>query len=195
MSIKRKHNHSLTRDEPRKEGRRSAHWVLLEAWVKWHKWTAGAEIGLQRGWTICHLLKTCPKLSMIGVDPWVEVPDTGEPGWQSYDYIDLEYWAEKVKQRAGAFGERARILRMPSLDAAKLVEDGSLDFVFIDGDHTARGCEEDIRAWAPKVKNTGWLVGHDWDRPEVAKVLDRLLPGCARHMHLCWRHPQVDVHL
>lgn len=186
-------NHERTRDEPQKDGRKSMHWRLLECWAKEYGWTAGAEIGLQRGWTICHLLKTCPGLSMIGVDQWIEIPDTGEPGWDSYDHIDIDYWAAVVKERVAAFDGRGRILHMASLDAAKLVEDGSLDFVFIDADHTERGAGADILAWAPKVRSTGYVCGHDWNLELVAKVLDRYLPGWERHEHLCWRIPKANV--
>jgi len=188
-------SHARSRHEPPKEGRRTSHWLLLEEWVKKHRWRRGAEIGLQRGWTICHLLGVCKDLEMIGVDQWIEVPDTGEEGWQSYDHIDLDYWAEKVKARVNAFDGRGRVFHMSSLDAAKLVEDKSLDFVFIDADHTSRGCEADIRAWAPKVQDGGWVCGHDWQYPLVAEVLDRLLPGWEPHPHLCWRIPKADVNL
>ena len=132
---------------------------------------------------------------MVGVDQWIEIPDTGEPGWQSYDHIDIDYWAEVVKKRVAAFGERGRILRMASLEAAGEVEDESLDFVFIDADHTYRGCSEDIKAWAPKVKPTGYVCGHDWQYPLVRKALDDLLPGWEEHGHLCWRIPKAKVNL
>jgi len=188
-------SHAKTRHEPPKEGRKTTHWLLLESWVKEFGWTAGAEIGLQRGWTICHLLSSCPGLHMIGVDQWIEMPDTGEPGWQSYDHIDLDYWAAKVKARVAAFGDRGRVLHLASLDAAKLVDDASLDFVFVDADHTERGCEADIRAWAPKVKSTGWVCGHDWQYPAVRRVLDRLAPGWTTHDHLCWRVPRAAIRL
>lgn len=189
------HNHGRSRCEPPKHTRRVQHWRTLERWVQEQGWTAGAEIGLQRGWTICHLLETCPQLSMIGVDQWIEVPDTGEPGWQSYDHIDLDYWAGKVKRRVAAYGPRGRVLHMPSLEAARQVPDGALDFVFIDGDHTARGCEADIRAWAPKVKASGYVTGHDWQFAEVARVLNRLLPGWEAHEHQCWRIAKTRIDL
>ncbi len=178
-------NHGRSRHEPRKEGRKTAHWLLLEEWVKAHGWMRGAEIGLQRGWTICHLLERCPGLHMIGVDQWIEVPDTGEPGWDSYDHIDLDYWADVVKQRVAALG--GVVMHMHSLEAAAQVPDASLDFVFIDADHTERGAAADIEAWAPKVKPTGYVCGHDWNRPEVAAALDRLLPGWEAHGHQVWR--------
>jgi predicted O-methyltransferase YrrM len=51
---------------------------------------------------------------------------------------------------------------MTSLEASKLFENGSLDFVFIDGDHSYQGCSTDIDCWFPKLKSGGLLSGHDY---------------------------------
>lgn len=185
-------SHARRRNEPTKEGRKTQHWKLLEQWVKEFGWTSGAEIGLQRGWTICHLLQTCPYLRMIGVDFWREPPPEyfEQEQAQSYDHIDIDYWAEVVKQRVAAFGGRGTIYHMRSLDAAEKVKDESLDFVFIDADHTEAGCTADILAWAPKVKPGGWVCGHDHQYATVVRSLDRHLPGWEKHDHLCWRAPK-----
>lgn len=53
-------------------------------------------------------------------------------------------------------------VRMMSVDAAKLYENQSLDFVFVDGDHDREPCRNDIISWLPKVKNGGILAGHDY---------------------------------
>ncbi len=57
---------------------------------------------------------------------------------------------------------RCRICRMDSVTAAATFADRSLDFVYIDGDHSYAGCRRDILAWAPKVKVGGVLAGHDY---------------------------------
>lgn len=186
-------NHSRSTHEPTKEGRSSAQWLLLQRWVEEHGWRRGAEIGLQRGWTICHLLSHCPDLHMIGVDQWIEVPDTGEAGWQSYDHIDLDHWASVVKRRVESFRGRGIVYHMSSIEAATKVPEASLDFVFIDADHTERGKREDLRAWVPKVTHSGWVTGHDWNRPEVRRVLDEMLPGWRAHTHFCWSIPRAEI--
>jgi cephalosporin hydroxylase len=53
-------------------------------------------------------------------------------------------------------------IRMDSVKAAKLYADASLDFVFIDGDHTYEGVLADIKAWLPKVKKGGTIAGDDY---------------------------------
>lgn len=54
-------------------------------------------------------------------------------------------------------------IRARSTVAARMYEPASLDFVFIDGDHSTSAVAADIRAWAPKLKPTGILAGHDID--------------------------------
>ena len=52
---------------------------------------------------------------------------------------------------------------MPSLEAAKLIPDQSLDICFIDADHRYKAVKADILAYIPKVKLGGILCGHDFD--------------------------------
>lgn len=73
-----------------------------------------------------------------------------------------------------------RPIRMTSVAAAKLYEDHSLDFVFIDAQHDYESVKEDILAWKNKVKKGGILAGHDYN-PEgdygVGKAVRELLPN------------------
>jgi cephalosporin hydroxylase len=54
-----------------------------------------------------------------------------------------------------------RAMKMPSELAARQFADESLDFVFIDADHSYEGVSRDIRAWYPKVRPFGYIGGHD----------------------------------
>jgi cephalosporin hydroxylase len=68
-------------------------------------------------------------------------------------------------------------VRLDSVSAAKLYNDNSLDFVFIDGAHDYDSVMADIQAWLPKVKPNGILAGDDTLWPTVAKaVMDSLSP-------------------
>lgn len=62
------------------------------------------------------------------------------------------------------------MLRSDSAAAAAMVLAGSLDFVFVDADHTYNGCKRDIDAWVSRLKPGGLLCGHDYDRPDLPNV-------------------------
>lgn len=78
-------------------------------------------------------------------------------------------------------------VRMTSLEAAKLYEDESLDFVFIDASHEYEDVKNDIIAWLPKVKSGGVLAGHDYPWESVAKAVHEVLAGMdVRTNNICW---------
>jgi len=54
-------------------------------------------------------------------------------------------------------------IRMTSVEASKLYEDDSLDFVYIDGAHDYNSVYDDIQHWFPKVKVGGYIGGDDLD--------------------------------
>lgn len=63
-------------------------------------------------------------------------------------------------------------LRMESVDAVTLFDDGKIDILFIDCDHNKVG--EDIDLWKDKIKSGGIICGHDWNWPGVKEqILDR----------------------
>lgn len=61
-------------------------------------------------------------------------------------------------------------LRMDSVVAPMLFDDGSIDMIFIDCDHTQVG--KDIDAWYPKIRKSGIISGHDYEWVGVAPQVD-----------------------
>ncbi len=60
------------------------------------------------------------------------------------------------------YGTRSDIWRLTSVEGAKQVPDGSLDFVYIDARHDYESVLEDLNAWFSKVKPGGIFAGHDY---------------------------------
>jgi hypothetical protein len=52
--------------------------------------------------------------------------------------------------------------RALSTDACERFEDGALDLVYIDTDHSYRGTHRELRAYAPKMRCGGVIAGHDY---------------------------------
>lgn len=66
--------------------------------------------------------------------------------------------------------DRVNVVSSDSVSSAKLYEDNSLDFVFIDADHTYESVIRDLGAWYPKIKLGGFIAGHDyhWEAVQMA---------------------------
>jgi hypothetical protein len=148
-------------------------WHQLEQWLVNPRF--GAEIGVFKGLTTRHLLKSFSTLHMTAVDAWSTHPHSDEPGAFCYDNIDFDAVIEEFNDNVRPYQSRLTVLRMDSVKAADMVADGSLDFVFIDADHTYSSAKADIAAWAPKVRRGGLLTGHDYNRkkfPGVVQAVD-----------------------
>lgn len=59
-----------------------------------------------------------------------------------------------------------------SLSLAETYADDSLDFVFLDDDHSTAHVLKELDAWYPKVKPGGAFAGHDINWPSVAKAVE-----------------------
>lgn len=74
---------------------------------------------------------------------------------------DLLYPRFLENVRAAGMESFIRPVRGPSIDVARQWTGPELDLIFIDGDHSLEGCYRDIRAWLPRLKPEGRLLGHD----------------------------------
>jgi len=57
---------------------------------------------------------------------------------------------------------RAIILKEMSVEASNRFGNNTLDFCYIDGDHSLEGIYSDIVSWFPKIRVGGILAGHDY---------------------------------
>jgi hypothetical protein len=130
----------------------------------------GAEIGVFFGLMSRRMLEQRNDMTLTMVDSWEGDSQSyeGESGdyHAGLDQANQDEICAKAQEMVAEFGDRARIIRKRSLDAAKDVAPESLDFVFIDADHGYDGCKADIAAWWPKVRVGGIVSGHDYDHPE-----------------------------
>ena len=159
---------------------------FLSFLVEHHGWTSGAEIGVAEGRTSAHLLACNPGLSMIAVDARQAWPDTYPDSFEDWKHDELAALAEA---NLAPFKDRCAILTAPSVEAAKAVPDSSLDFVFIDADHSEAACRADILAWLPKLKPEAWITGHDISWPTVRKAVDDLIPAYQIGPDVVWFRP------
>ena len=155
----------------------------------------GAEVGVWEGAMSEALLKRHGRLFLYLVDRWAPPP----PGdsFRGSGSLIAEMPAARHKQafllasqRLARFSARTACLKGASDAMAAHVPDRSLDFVFIDADHSYAGCRRDIMAWLPKVRPGGVIGGHDYNRPDkgdVTRAVQECFPGTFEAgPHNCW---------
>jgi hypothetical protein len=119
----------------------------------------GVEIGVFKGKFSKHLLNNwCGELYLV--DPWRGLDD----------YIDSSNhqnhpnaYLETINNISG-YEDRAIMIRSLSKQAVDLFRDNSLDFIYIDGNHSYDSVKEDLEIWYPKLKKGGIFSGHDYIR-------------------------------
>jgi glycosyltransferase involved in cell wall biosynthesis len=128
--------------------------------------TKGAEVGVSGGRFSEQIMKGVPGVHMIGVDPYTE--------YQTYK------WGGRQERHDNHFGEaikryrehKGNLLRLESIEGSRQVEDESLDFVYIDGNHDFDHAMEDIITWSRKVRKGGIVSGHDYYEFRNAGIVD-----------------------
>lgn len=64
-----------------------------------------------------------------------------------------------------------------SVEFGESLDDDSIDFVFIDGDHSYEATLKDIQIYWPKVKKGGVFAGHDINLITVTKAVEEFFRG------------------
>jgi len=149
-------------------------WWLIDQ-IQLHNYQIGVEVGSMEGATAHKLLKYCPKLKLICVDLWKHdyaiLSDYCKEIYVDWDFDEIK---KKFDDNIKPFKRRVTILQGLSWEMADKVQDGSLDFVFIDADHSYESVKKDIIAWVPKLKPGGLLSGHDIHLEGVLKAVKEL---------------------
>ncbi len=118
------------------------------------------EIGVYEGASALLLCEKLPPGAELHlVDPFGAHPDALPHGWGA-----TEWATRRVIERA----LRGRGVGAPSVhwhvalshDVARRWST-AVELVFIDGDHSAAGCEQDWVSWSPHVAPGGFVVFHD----------------------------------
>lgn len=114
------------------------------------------EIGSYMGESMEIFAKSGKFSKIICIDPWINgFDDTDqcshdcENAENNFDQRKLNFdFVEKIKDK--------------NENVVFKFEDKSLDMVYVDGKHTPEDVRKDIESWLPKIKDSGYISGHDW---------------------------------
>lgn len=120
-----------------------------------------AEVGVWKGDYAKQILEQCDFIDQYYmIDPWANLPDWNKPyNVQSEMFDDI--YAEAMDKTSFA-ADKIVVLRGRTKEVADQIPDNSLDFAYIDGDHTLRGITIDLIQLLPKIKEGGFIGGDDF---------------------------------
>jgi predicted O-methyltransferase YrrM len=103
------------------------------------------------------------------VDPW-------QSGYDTYDNasIDMDGVEDEFDKKMKKYNNIFKI-KKTSIEASYDFENNSLDFVYIDANHTYQSVATDIEIWLPKIKKEGYIGFHDYDNLDVKRAINERL--------------------
>lgn len=129
----------------------------------------GCELGVSYGFNLVYFLDNLPNIKKVyAIDPYMPYDD-GPGGYVTQEVID------RVKQcmlnNIEPHKDKVEFINKMSKDAVKDIPDDSLDYIFIDGDHSYEAVASDMEIYYSKVKSGGIFAGHDRGLVGVDKAI------------------------
>ena len=126
-------------------------------------YAVGCEVGLEKGKNAQTMFECIPNLKLFAIDPYKQhthISSEATKYLRSWDDRYLRLVKKQAQKRLQS--KNAEIIEKFSEDAVKDIPDNSLDFVYIDGDHSYDYFMLDIIIWGRKVRKGGIMSGHDY---------------------------------
>jgi hypothetical protein len=124
-----------------------------------------AEIGVANGDFSQDILTEAKPRRLHLIDPWErqERADyANDPSNVSEHEQDGRFNAVLARFRAQIDGGIVKVHRDYSADAAIFFANGQLDWIYVDGMHTVEAAYHDLATYGPKIREDGFIVGHDY---------------------------------
>jgi len=129
----------------------------LSKWLNTLNFRVGVEVGVAFGKYARRIMRNNPGMTLYGIDPWVQYQ--GYNDYQKKGTYDR--MLKEIEETVKAY-PNFKVIKEFSVDAVKRFKDNSIDFVYIDGNHSHESVLEDMEIWTPKVRKDGIVAGHDF---------------------------------
>ena len=120
----------------------------------WRKLWRAVEVGVDRAEWASLFLDRWQGHQWFGIDAYEPFPEQDFP--READYLTA---VQRLAKHAG----RTKLIRLASVEAARLFKPGAIDFAYIDAAHDYESVAADLLAWFPVLSESGIIAGHDFD--------------------------------
>lgn len=150
----------------------------------------GVEVGVWRGEFSSLLFKVTSPRKLHLIDPWIvsTEEDRSDEAWYGAAKIsqkEMDEIHDQVTQKFAApiKSGQVEVHRAPSADAMRKMADESVDYIYIDGDHSYEGVSADLEEAFRITKGSGMICCDDyllgaWWKDGVVRAVHEFL--CAK---------------
>lgn len=151
------------------------YYPILSQFLKQRGYRIGCEIGVFTGSHSNLILQNTAVEKLYCIDSYIAPMNNStmitegfaKNYWQAC-WDTIYYYA---LNKLSIFGDRLQFLRLPAEEAAKIITNHSLDFIFIDGDHSYKGVIADCTNYYEKVRSGGIIAGDDYNIDDVCQAV------------------------
>lgn len=168
---------------------------IVEKLLKDYPGGKGAEIGTFQGAFSKYILEGWNG-TLYMIDVWNSMDDYIDIS--NHANFDNKVYLDAMNSIKG-MEDRGIMIRCTSEKSAEMFPDNSLDFVYIDANHSYDYVVQDLNLWYPKVKSGGLVMGHDYldinwytDPNFLENGKDKHIFGTVGYMGIFGVNPAVD---
>lgn len=149
--------------------------ILSDVFLKKREYKIGCEIGIFTGGHAKSILANSNVEKLYCIDPYIAPLNTDSMITNGFE---KNYWQAcwdmiyyHAMDKVSEYRNRAQFIRLPADQGAITIEDHSLDFIFIDGDHSYAAVLSDCTNYYNKVRSGGIISGDDYQIHDVAQAI------------------------
>lgn len=122
----------------------------------------GAEVGVHEGDFSSYIIDYVQPKKLFLIDPWITQNKPGS--WYDKKVISESEMDQRYERVVKKFSNNndVVILRKKSENIGNLIDANSLDFAYIDGDHSYESVCKDFDIFYEKLRPGGYLLGDDY---------------------------------
>lgn len=142
------------------------------------------EIGSYMGESTLIFSSTGLFTQIFAIDPFSITEELSElikkedNKYSSYNNFDMSILVQREFKTNTRFFNNIRLLKEYSYNTVDSFVDNSIDFIYIDAEHTYEAVKQDLELYLPKLKDGGIIGGHDYHTerwPGVVKAVNEIL--------------------
>lgn len=149
----------------------------------------GCEIGVAHGFNVVYFLDALPNLKKLyTIDPFLLYDKDGLRQGAPGIFLSQNN-ADNIKnmfvKNIQPYSNRVEFIQAKSEEVFDQFADGSLDYIFIDGEHSYESVARDIKNYYGKVTLGGIIAGHDYSWPGVQHAVFEFIADKNINLQFC----------